>query len=334
MRIRSAAAIVVAATVVVLGLGVSTAAADNDPVAADPDPSVLVTPATGLVDGSAVHVTVAGALPLGELFASVCAAGAVTDPPCQGTGSLGFTIPASGVLEFDLVVEAVLRDANGATVDCRVAPGCALVVLTQRADGAVARIVTPLGFRADGPLRPPPALTVDPATDLVDGQTVQVTGRGFLPTAGIVLWQCRTPFTSPADCGPSLAILGVAADGTLSTPVVVAEQFVTAVAGSETQVDCRAVQCAIVATRGLVDPDPRSTAVAPIEFQTPEPPPPAPPPPHHHHGDACRAAHDGHGNDHQQDHGHWPGRAPGHGPGSGHDRHRGHGHHGWARHRH
>ena len=44
-------------------------------------------------------------------------------------------------------------------------------------------------FRPDGPLLPPPTLTVEPPDGLVDGQEVQITGTGFRP-GFVLLGQC------------------------------------------------------------------------------------------------------------------------------------------------
>ena len=45
-------------------------------------------------------------------------------------------------------------------------------------------------FDPVGPLEPPPTVAVDPATDLVDGQVVQVTGSDFRPDEYVTLAQC------------------------------------------------------------------------------------------------------------------------------------------------
>jgi hypothetical protein len=119
------------------------------------DPTVAVTPATDLLDGALVHVAVAGAEPFGEMFAGVCAVADVGEPACATAGGLGLTVGADGRAELDLGLDAVFRNAAGETVDCRVAPGCAVVVLTRNPAGSVVELTAPLGFRADGPLRPP-----------------------------------------------------------------------------------------------------------------------------------------------------------------------------------
>jgi hypothetical protein len=76
---------------------------------------------------------------------------------------------------------------TGATVDCRTEP-CALVA-TSNGEFSEAGLV-PLAFDPDGPGGPPPTVTVEPATGLIDGQVVSITARGLLPNQGIELNLC------------------------------------------------------------------------------------------------------------------------------------------------
>jgi hypothetical protein len=258
-----------AVAVLVVGLTAPVAGAVDDPV-------VTVTPSTDLVDGDVVHVTVTGALPFSEMFVGLCAAGDQSLTRCDGSVGTARTTDSTGGQALDLNVEAVFQVSTGSgteDVDCRVAPGCQVLLYTMRTDSSFAPIGIPLGFRPDGPLLPPPTLVTTPASDLVDGQRIQVTGTGFVPQTAVALAECRVPVTSDADCEQPTVFASVAADGTVSTPfdlVAIVRPL------REPAFDCRTTACALVGTRGLLGSDPRRTASVPLDFASDAPlaPPP------------------------------------------------------------
>jgi acetyl esterase/lipase len=253
-----------------IGLSMPAAGAADDPV-------VTVRPATDLVDGSVVHVTVTGALPSAELFANVCAADHEIEAECFGSVSRVFSLDPTGAGELDLGLEAVFPD-NGLPgnpeTDCRVAPGCVLRVTTQRTDGSIFSAEAPLGFRPDGPLLPPPTITVEPAADLVDGQTVEVQGSGFVPFSGVALAQCVAPGTDSTTCEQPQEYVNAGADGSFTQTVDLAAIIFPDFGSGEA--DCRATDCVLHADRGTFQPDPLRTASAPLEFRADGPllPPP------------------------------------------------------------
>jgi dienelactone hydrolase len=235
--------------------------------------SVTASPATDLVDGQVVHVTVTGASPQDFGYARLCAAGGDTSRCYFGGGGGAGTVDEQGSMEFDLVVDAEFTLFDGAVVDCRVAPGCALVTVLSNNDGSTSQSVqTPLAFRPDGPLLPPPTITVSPSADLLDGTTVHVTGTGFAPGSGVQLTTCKSPFTKYDDCDSPQTYVQTAADGSLTADVFLSARFTT----FTEQVDCRVDACELVATRDLYQFEERHAAHAVLAFRPDGPlrPPP------------------------------------------------------------
>lgn len=257
MSSRSRIAILLVVPLLAVGLVAPAAGAVDDPV-------VTITPSTDLLDGSVVHVTVAGALARAELFAQVCAVGTNGFAQCDPVTNRGFTTDESGSIEYDLGVEAAFDATPGITVDCRVSPGCELLTLAQRTDGSIANLHTPLAFRPDGPLLPGPTMTVEPATDLVDGQHVRVTGSGFVPGTAVELAECKDGATTGEGCESSRTFVGIEADGAIDVDLQV---YAISRTNFGDELDCRSVACTLVASRGLFQTDTRHTAVAPLAFR-------------------------------------------------------------------
>jgi acetyl esterase/lipase len=94
------------------------------------------------------------------------------------------------------------------------------------------------------------AVVIEPATDLVDGQLVRVTGTGFVPESTVSLVQCVTSPVDGDDCdGSTERFHGVDADSSFTASFTLAAVIDTARTDS---VDCRtAGSCVLVASRGL-----------------------------------------------------------------------------------
>ena len=203
-----------------VGLTMPAAGAADEPV-------VTVTPATDLVDGAVVHVTVTGAQPEAEVFALLCAADtADTTSQCAFDVSRSETTDATGRSRVrhghrsGVLRERACPATKSWTAGSR--PGATCASMTQRTDGSTTTLAIPLEFDADAPLLPPPTITVEPASDLVDGQTVQVTGTGFVPLTGVVLSQCELPAIDDNTCEQPTEFVNVAADGTFTHTLDVA----------------------------------------------------------------------------------------------------------------
>jgi hypothetical protein len=155
---------------VVALLGATLAAAPGGAAAL----SVTVTPATDLIDGQVVHVAVTGAAPGDFAYTYLCSAAGGDSQCSQGSSGSG-SVDAQGSITFDVGLDAEFVPFDSSTVDCRVAPGCALFTSISNEAGTATQMVrSDLVFRPEGPLLPQPTIAVTPSTDLVDGTTVHV----------------------------------------------------------------------------------------------------------------------------------------------------------------
>ncbi|MCX5193863.1 neocarzinostatin apoprotein domain-containing protein [Streptomyces sp. NBC_00249] len=97
-------------------------------------PTVRVNPYEGLVDGQSVHVTGRGYEPRYHSVVLECAAGSPDAGACRTRGRPPATTD-QGRLDETLTLSATFTANDGRTVDCRVAPGCELVVHGTRVRG-------------------------------------------------------------------------------------------------------------------------------------------------------------------------------------------------------
>ncbi len=116
----------------------------------------------------------------------------------------------SGSFTTGYQVTRVIEGPEG-PIDCAGASACVLSALnladpTQAASTAIAFQDIPIV---------PPVLTVTPSTDLVDGQTVTITGKGFRAHEAYALSECAAGSTDGSEC--------VAADGIGAVALVVAK---------------------------------------------------------------------------------------------------------------
>jgi LPXTG-motif cell wall-anchored protein len=209
-----------------------------------PPPVMTVTPDALLADRQTVSVVVTGMVWSTRARVTQCATAAVDYRLCD-TEVAAYAEVVGGAVTVDLAVSAVLDTYEGGAVDCR-EPGACIVV----ASSGFGRIA---GKSATAPVTFDPAtvvvpatLTVEPAADLVDGQTVTVTGAGFTP-GFVALYQCG-PDPADGSCRWSGSGADVAADGTFSVTAQV-QAILDTDAG---QVDCRTSdpRCQMVATAG------------------------------------------------------------------------------------
>lgn len=172
------------------------------------------------------------------------------------------TVDPSGAMSVDFLVRRYIV-AEGVEVDCAVT-SCDLTVNLSDQPRSVGALTIGLDAAAE-PVRAP-KMSTGSAGELVDGQALTVTGRGFAPDSQVVLVQCVLGLSEPApNClrrsrehppdWPGWGDLGVLTDGAGSFE---AELVVSRLATTETGlVDCAATagQCVLVAAS--VDPDGR-----------------------------------------------------------------------------
>ena len=254
-----------------------------DPAAPVPSPTLTVDPNTDLVHGQRVTVTGAGFPPASTVVMLECG-----PPPCSGTAT-NATADASGAFTASVIVRN--RVPTGTVVtDCLVAVCSITAYAIENSDYAASS--PRLAFDPDGPVPPPPTLSVTPTTGLEGGEVLQLVGAGFTPGAPIGFTLCAGGTVSLDTCDVSGAYLDTADENGSFTGVLTARLSITTTAGT---IDCTASAgtCAVGAANLS---DYSENAQAPLTFG-PEPVPPDPPD-HHHHGHH----HHGHHHDHDRDH--------------------------------
>jgi acetyl esterase/lipase len=232
-------------------------------------PTITIEPASDLVDGQRVDVQGSG-LPAGDfVMLAQCASNASSvEEGCRS--SFGET-DGNG----DLSTQAVMRTFVGANreVDCRDPGACVLVAAvydqTENRYREVARVG--LSFDPDGPLVPPPTVTVTPDEGLADGQPVTVTGSGAL-SDGVDVVQCTAQPTGASDCDRDTTGFATVLQGGFE---LTHQVFAVITTESTGRVDCReAERCTLVVASQLDTWD--DTAVVSLAFDPEAPllPPP------------------------------------------------------------
>lgn len=241
---------------------------------ATPDPGatealgVTVSPNTDLVDEQEVTVTAQGLQPGERVFVEQCR---------KNHGWLGCGGYASrralndGTVTVRMLVRAVLSTTKG-PFDCRPEPGRCVVNFWRRSSEAP--IVRRLTFVPDAPLAAPPEISVSPATDLVDGLIVEVTGTGFHADAFVGIGQCPADLAEYGYCDGEWFDAHADGDGNFTQRVSVAAM----VPGIGGLVDCRSEACAMVASEETEQSaqESHNSTTAPLAFQPDGPllPPP------------------------------------------------------------
>ncbi|MGI9602771.1 MAG: neocarzinostatin apoprotein domain-containing protein, partial [Acidimicrobiales bacterium] len=178
-------------------------------VIVDDDERVLtVTPNTDLDGGDLVTLAGSGWAP-GSTVAACQADAQPTEPAVNAClsgqfGAVTTTVAPDGTISVPYRVRRQgFVAARGEFIDCT--------------DGATPCVIgageivgaTPVGQIATVPLAfavppTPPAtrgqITVTPSVDVIDGETLTVTGTGFRPGAAIEIYLCLAPVTGPSNC--------------------------------------------------------------------------------------------------------------------------------------
>jgi hypothetical protein len=170
-----------------------------------PTPTGSLDPDADLVDGQVVTVTGDGFRgyddsPGGYAIAAACRL-PFTDEEADCDRQAGgfFHADDGGHVEEPLELFAVLVLRGGVEVDCRVA-SCGIVLIAWDSYRYSDPVVLPLDFDPTAPLLPEPTLTVTPATDLEDGQVVDVDGTDWRPGHDVDLLVCAAGSTDGRDC--------------------------------------------------------------------------------------------------------------------------------------
>ena len=231
-------------------------------------PTLTVTPSTNLKPGQLVTVSGAGFAPstsqnfgveLGE-----CRAPATSFADCGNViGDFG-TPDALGAFSVQMNVARTLQTSSG-LVRCDTTPTtCVLAAFSFPSFAPVATAA--LAFDPTVPV-PHPTVTVSPASGILAGQSLAVTGSGFAAGHDLSVFQCAVGEFCFGDSGPSVHVgpnemFNTSLTASLRTTV--------------NEVDlsnCLAVACEV---RVEDDVDPEYAAATPIGFDPSQPPPPTP----------------------------------------------------------
>ncbi|MEV7419114.1 neocarzinostatin apoprotein domain-containing protein [Streptomyces sp. NPDC089919] len=239
------------------GLAAGGAAAEAVPAA----PQLIVHRTTGLLDGDIVDFSVKGGPPKAYVWVELCAAD--TEPAaCDEDTGRQFRVLPDGTLPVSPKKLYAQLATGAGTFDCRTATAehpCRLALTDNT--GAVLTTV-PLRFRPHGALEAAPTLRVDPSEDLVDGQSVTVTGRGYEPQYHPVVMECVAGATDTTGCRSRGRPPATTDQGRLDETVALSAAF-TAIDGST--VDCRVAPGCEVIVFGTRVRGPRSVS-HPVDF--------------------------------------------------------------------
>jgi hypothetical protein len=275
-------------TVVVATVGL--VAAGTAPGGAASTPLVGASPNIRLVDGQTV--TIFGRdfddTPLSAGWRAFQCDSGVLDGPiaqqliahCDPTGPPG-VMATDGALSIEFVVHRSIRvGEEGRPVTCGITSrDCALAVAAGTTTGGFVGAATPISFLGDH------TVTVTPSTGLRDGQTVAVTGTGYIEAPVLGEWavlQCSakvvaSPFTADDvvnECSQNPPYGSAPPDpsGNISGSLEVRKTFVAGAGATAHSVTCGAApqDCAIVVAHFTTEAD-FVGAAAPISFATPVP---------------------------------------------------------------
>lgn len=210
---RRPVAVALAAVALVLAAGMPIAPASagiSTPAAA----ALTITPNTLLLNNQ--FVTAAGTgYPVGTQVGIVQCKTDPGGPQGCDLSTLAYaTSDGGGAFSVGFKVKRVIR-VGPDSIDCATAGAC-IIGAGVPPDGIPAANAA-IQFDPSVPLPPPPSLTVDPDSDLVDRQAVTVTGNNYEPFSSVGVVQCRAPSSGAEDCDLStLQFISPADDGSFT----------------------------------------------------------------------------------------------------------------------
>ncbi|MGZ6905959.1 MAG: neocarzinostatin apoprotein domain-containing protein, partial [Acidimicrobiia bacterium] len=201
--------------VVVFALNVVPARADAA--------SLTVTPSEGLLDGQGVTLTGTGFTGAagGTIGLLECRTGPVSLDACD-VGTLQFPsalVDGAFTETFRVHRSITVFDPAANTselVSCDVAPGICMIAAAPAGAFDLSATV-PISFDPNQP-PPDPQVTVTPAEGLLDGQSVHVSGAGFLPGSVLTVQQCAV---GAFQCNPGAVNPSAGTDGTFAIDLTV-----------------------------------------------------------------------------------------------------------------
>jgi hypothetical protein len=246
----------------------ATAPISFDPNAPAPDPSITVTPGTGLLDQQQVTVQGAGFAPGDRLRIRQCS---TVDPLCEGYPDVAFAT-AAGTFTRSYTVRLRAFDAEGNASHCLSLACQVRVISSGNSDYEAA---APIAFAPGQPLPPTPRVVVTPSSQLHHHQSVQVSGTGFDPSAFVAISECiEDQGNTACDEGGSGTVTD--AQGAFSQPLAVSRLVGMFGTGGFVIGDCVVSACSIQAAGSFDETERPLSARAPIGFDPSEPVPQPP----------------------------------------------------------
>ena len=230
-------------------------------------PTLAADPSTGLLDGQSITVS-ATDFPADASAAVVeCPAGTpvgALEQDCDGSTVEIVEADATGAFSTSYRVTRVIQGSDG-PVDCAGASACVLSTLNL-ADPTQAAS-TPIAFQDIAIV--PPVLTVTPSTDLVDGQSVTISGKGFVAHQAYALSECAAGSANGSECvaeagigGDIAQVVAQGRSGRFSVPFEVA-RVLTLIDGT---VDCAQAPGCVIGAIDEDNPAGSVDAVTPLAF--------------------------------------------------------------------
>ncbi|HKA85785.1 MAG TPA: neocarzinostatin apoprotein domain-containing protein [Acidimicrobiales bacterium] len=235
-----------------------------------PPPTLTVTPGEELTDLQTVEVSGSGLVWSDFARVAQCATAPVNIFDCDFENLLEVDTRDSDSFTTDFRVSAVIATENRDVVDCRRPGACVLALLSTESTSPAKSAFAPLSFDPDTEVIVG-SITVAPDHDLVDGQTVSVTGTGF-PPGGDVTFSVCAPDHVADGCQWTPDFAPVDGAGNFRADVVVS----AVVPSGGGEIDCRATAepCMLVAGEG--SPSSPRAARAPLHFDPDAPLLPSP----------------------------------------------------------
>jgi hypothetical protein len=193
-------------------------------------PRIEVDQSSGLVDGQQLLVTGSGFAPGSSAYLTQCPIGGSNGiGSCYGSGSVGdIQTDANGNFAVTVPAQRVVSGSSG-DVDCYTSPyPCQLIV-----QGSATANTISLGYDGGLALAREMEITVNPNTDLTDGDTVTVTVFDVAANGILTMQECVDQGPLGEACGPEKGLDVQAGDG---ASTILISRFLTNVDGN--QVDC------------------------------------------------------------------------------------------------
>jgi LPXTG-motif cell wall-anchored protein len=246
------------------------------PVHFDPDaplappPILTVTPDQELTDLQTVEVSGSGVVWSDFARVAQCAKAPINIFDCDFDTMLDVDTRDTDSFTADFRVSAVIATENRDAVDCRLPGACVLALMSSESASPAKTAFAPLAFDPDTEVIVG-SVTVTPDRDLVDGQTVSVTGTGFPPATHVSFYVCAPDHVADG-CQWTPDFATIDGDGNFRADVVVS----AVVPNEEGEIDCRttAEPCVLVAAEG--SPSSPRAARAPLHFDPDSPLLPSP----------------------------------------------------------